>query len=235
MTSEAKPLDLRQRAERRQVLTYQVITQVRQQARRGEHVLGSQATSWESTLRTRVLAVEPDGSRHAVHVLEPGALPAEAAGMGIHAVRDVTYDHVDDRGRLRETSSHGPSPGCLLPDAPVAVGDTWDANLPLSLPTLPEPLDCHWHYRVSDVHAVNGYECAEITFHTDEVEAIIAMPADQQARLRLQSQGRFSFALSEGLMVRLQIEVESRPEVAGITYETITETTQQLTGVGKAE
>lgn len=231
MSIETATHDLRHVGQSGQERLYRCRSRIQQQATEGENVMGSQGAVWESRITARTLAVDADGSRHVVHVLDPLLVSDDAMRMGIATVRQVSYDHVDPRGQVRESTNNGALCLYLLPEAPVRVGDTWDATLKLHLPFLQQSVDCQHHYRVTEAIRVGDYDCLQVGFASDPIQTQAGLPMAEPMQVELRTEGILWFAPREGFPVRLDMRVQSLSTVGAMVYHTVTETTQQLEAV----
>ncbi|MBM3461329.1 MAG: hypothetical protein FJX76_04430 [Armatimonadetes bacterium] len=223
--------DLKHRAQKGQERAYACRTRIEQRVLGDDGPMASQEASWDSRILARTLAVDDDGSRHVVHVMEPVSVTPEGAAQGIAPERQVSYDQVDERGRIIESTNDGALCLYLLPDVPVAPGDTWTSALKLRLPLLGHPVECIHHYRVGDITSVRGHDCLEIGFESEEAVVEAELPIGEQMLLTIKTEGVLCFSPEGGFPVTLQMRIHTRPRVAGVTYETITDTVQELESI----
>lgn len=197
----------------------------------------------EGKVFVRILAVDEDGSRHVSHVFEPTAAGGDLDLLRSHLRRSVSYDHLDPRGRVLD-STH-PAAQCLylLPDQPVQVGSCWEANLPVHVPLLGRTVDCKFTYRLETIVHKHGstpgdapaetsqgpFPRARILFEALPPALDVSEELGEEAHVELAVGGSMDFAVAEGYPLQLTVGVESRSQVGGTHSRTQARTSMVLT------
>ena len=194
----------------------------------------SMQQAWsEALVRVRVLAVDDDGSRHVAHCLEPQEVGGDAAALGLHLSRHISYDHLDARGQVIDSTHQGAHRLYLLPDEPVAEGASWEATLPVLVPYLQRQVECLFRYQLTSLKQATRQDGQPRTVACVDFEAVpvgfgVELDEGATASFELAVGGLLEFAVEDGYALRLAMGVESRSQLANHHCRTLSRTDMQL-------